>query len=95
MAFFIVILSYFCFAGPQPRGWRWTHARSNYTGLATLALMWVPLPYLLTHAETLWGPRLPLDGLLLCFSAFALVYLIPGQRGNLVNGPEKSGPREI
>ena len=41
------------------------------------ALMWVPLPYLLSHAEALSGPRLPLDGVLLCYSAFVLACLAP------------------
>ena len=43
-----------------------------------LAVLFVPLPYLLSHAEHLSGPRLPLDGVLLCYAAFALVSLIPG-----------------
>src|SRR5262249_22775732 len=38
-------------------GWRWTYGWRRRTGLATLAMLWVPLPYLLTHAESLWGPR--------------------------------------
>lgn len=76
-------------------GWRWTHAWRSQTGLATLAIIWVPLPYLLTHAETLWGPRLPLDGLLLCYVAFALCCLVPGLRGWLTEGPPEAVPREI
>jgi hypothetical protein len=74
-------------------GWRWTFRWHRQTSLAALALIWVPLPYVLSHAESLWGPRLPLDGLLLCFAAFALVYLVPILRGQLVKGPEPAGPR--
>jgi len=76
-------------------GWRWTQSWRMRTGLATLAIIWIPLPYLLSHAETLWGPRLPLDGLLLCFTAFAIVYMIPGLRGRLAEGPEVIKMREI
>jgi hypothetical protein len=53
-------------------GWAW-HGR-----LAALATVWVPLPYLLSHAEDLSGPRLPLDGVLLCYAAFALACVMPG-----------------
>src|SRR5262249_34836904 len=59
-------------------GWRWTFPWRVPARLATLALLWVPLPYLLTHAEQLSGPRLPLDGVLLCFSAFVIARLLPG-----------------
>ncbi len=70
-------------------GWRWTAAWRKDGGLAGLAAMWIPLPYILSHAEYLWGPRLPMDGIILCFAAFAVVYMIPGVRGNLAKGPEE------
>jgi hypothetical protein len=54
-------------------GWRWTFAWAWHARLATLAAVWLPLPYILSHAEALSGPRLPLDGVLLCFAAYALV----------------------
>jgi 4-amino-4-deoxy-L-arabinose transferase-like glycosyltransferase len=75
-------------------GWRWSHVWRGHTALATLAVLWITLPYLLSHASTLWGPRLPLDGILLCYSAFALVYLIPGLRGAISDGPQP-GVREV
>jgi hypothetical protein len=58
-------------------GWRWTYGWRSRAMPASLAFVWVPLPYLLSHAEALQGPRLPLDGVLLCYAAFAVVYLIP------------------
>lgn len=58
-------------------GWRWTYVWRREAGLLALALMWVPLPYILTHAEALSGPRLPLDGVLLCLSAFVLACVAP------------------
>jgi hypothetical protein len=67
--------------------WRWTYPWRTQSGLATLALVLVPLPYIISHAESLWGPRLPLDGLLMCYSAFALVYMLPGLRSQLARGP--------
>ncbi len=58
-------------------GWRWTYAWAWHARLATLAALWVPLPYVLTHAELLSGPRLPLDTVLLCYAAYALCAWLP------------------
>jgi hypothetical protein len=58
-------------------GWRWTFIWRREAGLLALALMWIPLPYILTHAEALSGPRLPLDGVLLVLSAFVLACVAP------------------
>jgi hypothetical protein len=55
---------------------------------SSLALIWIPLPYVLSHAEALQGPRLPLDGILLCYAAFAIVYVIPPLGANLWLGAE-------
>jgi 4-amino-4-deoxy-L-arabinose transferase-like glycosyltransferase len=59
-------------------GWRWSAAWGWPAQLAAIAVVWVPLPYVLSHAETMSGPRLPLDGVLLCYVAFAVACLIPG-----------------
>jgi 4-amino-4-deoxy-L-arabinose transferase-like glycosyltransferase len=58
-------------------GWRFSHAWKGQARLATLALVWTPLPYLLSHAEELSGPRLPWDACLICFAAYALACLSP------------------
>jgi 4-amino-4-deoxy-L-arabinose transferase-like glycosyltransferase len=70
-------------------GWRWTYGWRKQSRIATLAILWVPLPYLLSHADFLSGPRLPLDGILLCYSAFVLVCLVPGMGQLLSKGPGK------
>jgi hypothetical protein len=70
-------------------GWRWSYAWARESMPAALAVIWVPLPYLLSHAETLQGPRLPLDGVLLCYAAFALACLIPGIGGALWQGGDE------
>jgi hypothetical protein len=67
-------------------GWRWTYAWRAESMPAALAVLWVPLPYLLSHAEALQGPRLPLDGVFLCYAAFTLACLLPGFRRGPVNG---------
>ncbi len=67
-------------------GWRWTYGFWRESMPAGLAAVWVPLPYLLSHAEKLVGPRLPLDGVLLCYAAFALVYLLPRVGARLRKG---------
>ncbi len=65
-------------------GWRWSHGWRYQTMPSSLALMWVPLPYLLSHAERLQGPRLPLDGVLLCYAALAIACLIAPRGSGLV-----------
>jgi 4-amino-4-deoxy-L-arabinose transferase-like glycosyltransferase len=61
-------------------GWRFSFGWRKQARLATLAAVWVPLPYLLTHADYLSGPRLPLDGVWLCFAAVALACFMSGMR---------------
>lgn len=75
-------------------GWRWTYAWRTESMPAALAMLWIPLPYILTHAEMLHGPRLPLDGVLLSYGAFALCCCVPGLGGYLLGGAAgaKSGP---
>lgn len=68
-------------------GWRWTAEWKHEAMPSSLALMWVPVPYLLSHAEVLSGPRLPLDGVLLCYAAFAVSCMLPGEGGRLLAGP--------
>jgi 4-amino-4-deoxy-L-arabinose transferase-like glycosyltransferase len=68
-------------------GWRWSYPWRRRAWLATLALVWVPVPYLLSHAEVLWGPRLPLDGVLLCLTAYTFLWCCPGVGGHLRAGP--------
>ena len=71
-------------------GWRWTYGWRVASMPAALAVIWVPLPYLLSHAELLQGPRLPLDGVFLCYAAFSAAYLLTA--GRLGRG-ERAGPR--
>ena len=63
-------------------GWRWSYGWAFESMPLSLALLWIPLPYLLSHAEVLSGPRLPLDGVLCCFAAFAVASVLP--RGGLL-----------
>jgi hypothetical protein len=73
-------------------GWRWSYGWRTEGMPASLAVIWIPLPYLLSHAEILSGPRLPLDGVLLCYSAFALLCLVPGIGGRLLRGAPPQHP---
>lgn len=59
-------------------GWRWSYPWRRQARLGAIAIIFLPLPYVLSHAEHLSGPRSPLDGVLLSYAAFALVSLIPG-----------------
>jgi 4-amino-4-deoxy-L-arabinose transferase-like glycosyltransferase len=72
-------------------GWRWTYAWRIRSMPLALAAIWVPLPYILSHAEALSGPRLPFDGVLLCYAAFALACLFPGRKA-LWAGEQASEP---
>lgn len=76
-------------------GWRWTAAWKYEAMPSSLALMWVPLPYLLSHAAALSGPRLPLDGVLLCYAAFALSCMLPVEGGRLQAGPPTEEERGV
>jgi 4-amino-4-deoxy-L-arabinose transferase-like glycosyltransferase len=68
-------------------GWRWTHAWRRESRLLAVATLWIPLPYLLSHAEWLQGPRLPLDGVLLTYAAFVLACVVPPVALALFRGP--------
>jgi 4-amino-4-deoxy-L-arabinose transferase-like glycosyltransferase len=61
-----------------PLGWRWSYAWQASSMPSSLAVILVPVPYILSHGEALSGPRLPLDGVLLCYAALAVVCLLPG-----------------
>jgi hypothetical protein len=65
-------------------GWRWTYGWRREAMPSSLAVFWIPLPYLLSHAEALSGPRLPLDGVLLCYAAFALICLVVPTTGRIL-----------
>jgi hypothetical protein len=71
-------------------GWRWSAAWRSQSLPAALAMILIPLPYILTHADKLIGPRLPLDGLLLCYAAFTLVGILPGVGERLRRGTDSS-----
>lgn len=53
-------------------GWRWSYDWRTVARPLALALLWIPVPYLLSHATSLSGPRLPLDGAMMTYAAFAL-----------------------
>jgi hypothetical protein len=71
-------------------GWRWSYGWNREANLASLAFLWIPLPYILSHADDFSGPRLPLDGVLLTFAAFALAWMFPPVAR--VVFPEDDGP---
>lgn len=56
-------------------GWRWSYGRGSAARLLAIAAVWVPLPYLLGHADALHGPRLPLDAALIAFAALGVAGL--------------------
>jgi hypothetical protein len=76
-------------------GWRWTYGWRKTAMPASLAVFWIPLPYILGHAEVYAGPRLPLDGVLLTFAAFAFCCFIPGVGGYLLRGDEANAAQEL
>jgi 4-amino-4-deoxy-L-arabinose transferase-like glycosyltransferase len=69
-------------------GWRWSYVWQRGARPLALALVWIPLPYLLSHAGVLHGPRLPFDGVLLSYAAFGFVALIPGFGRNVMLGED-------
>jgi hypothetical protein len=76
-------------------GWRWSYGWRHQAMPYSLALVWIPLPYILSHAEFLQGPRLPLDGLLICNTAFAIACFLPATGRILLRGvSSRSEPDE-
>lgn len=71
-------------------GWRWSYGWHWESIPAALAVMWIPLPYILGHSGALSSARLPLDGVLLCYAAFALCCALPGVGRHLLEGAEVS-----
>ncbi len=69
-------------------GWRWSYGWRLSAMPSSLAVMWIPLPYILGHAEMFHGPRLPLDGVLISYAALAIVCLIPGIGRSLLRGEQ-------
>jgi hypothetical protein len=67
-------------------GWRWSYGWRSFATMASLAFLWIPLPYILTRADALSGPRLPLDGVLLSFAAFAVGCFVPRLSATLLAG---------
>jgi hypothetical protein len=67
-------------------GWRWSYPHRSAMGAATLAVLVLPLPYIVGHAANLSGPRLPLDGVLIALAAYAVVGMIAGLRGTRTRG---------
>ena len=53
-------------------GWRWSHPWAYDGRLLTLAVIFVFLPYFLSHTDGGQSSRLPLDGVLLTFAAVAV-----------------------
>jgi hypothetical protein len=76
-------------------GWRWSYGWRFTAMPSSLAVMWIPLPYILTHAEALSGPRLPLDGVLLCYAALAVGCFLPRLSTPLLAGYRPATAREV
>ncbi len=68
-------------------GWRLSQNWSNECRLATLAFVWIPIPYLLSHAESLSGPRLPWDVPLIVFAGYAIAWILPAVRNQELSVP--------
>jgi 4-amino-4-deoxy-L-arabinose transferase-like glycosyltransferase len=69
-------------------GWRWAYGWRRHSAPLTLAVYWLPLPYLLSHAGTLHSARLPLDGVLIVLAMVGVMGLIPGVGARLLAGED-------
>jgi hypothetical protein len=67
-------------------GWRWSYGWKSRTTLLTLALIWVPIPYILSHAGPLHSSRLPLDGVFVTMAVVGLLGMIPILNAKLLAG---------
>lgn len=68
-------------------GWRLSQQWHAECRLATFALIWIPIPYVMSHAESLSGPRLPWDVPLIIFAGYALASLAPSVRRERISAP--------
>lgn len=75
-------------------GWRWSYVWRHQSMPLQLAVFWIPLPYILSHADRLHGLRLPLDGPLLCLAALTIGCVLPGLGGRLLRGEEPAAEEE-
>lgn len=57
-------------------GWRSSYAWRVESMPAAAAVITIPLPYILSHAEALQGPRLPLDVVLISMAAYAVANMV-------------------
>ncbi len=69
-------------------GWRWSYGWKRMSAPLALALFWIPLPYILTHAGPLHDSRLPMDGVFIVLAMVGLVGLIPGLGKSLMAGEQ-------
>jgi Dolichyl-phosphate-mannose-protein mannosyltransferase len=65
-------------------GWRWSSTWGYQAMPMSLVLLWIPLPYILGHADALVGPRLPIDGVILCYAAYGVACLLAPYRSGLL-----------
>ncbi|HMO34951.1 MAG TPA: hypothetical protein PKA06_02810 [Gemmatales bacterium] len=67
-------------------GWRWSYGWKYQSAPLALAVVWIPLPYLLTHADQLHSCRLPWDGILIVLAVLGLLALLPYIGSRLLAG---------
>ncbi|HQR06892.1 MAG TPA: hypothetical protein PLN21_08725 [Gemmatales bacterium] len=70
-------------------GWRWSYGWKEQSAPLSLAVFWIPLPYLLSHAGTFHTARLPLDGVLIVLACLGFLCLIPGVGSCLLAGEKE------
>lgn len=58
-------------------GWRWSFAWKYSSAPLSLAIFWLPIPYLLSHAGTMHSARLPLDGVILVLACIGYLGIHP------------------
>lgn len=71
-------------------GWRWSYGWKKQSAPLSLAVFWVPLPYLLSHADQLHSSRLPWDGVLIVLAAVGLLAMVPYFGSRLLAGEDAS-----
>lgn len=58
-------------------GWRWSYGWKNSSAPLSLAIFWIPLPVILSHAGTYHSSRLPLDGVFIVLGCLGLLAWLP------------------
>lgn len=82
----VLVASLMTILGLAVLGWRWSYGWKGRSAPLSLAVFWLPLPYLLSHAGQWHASRLPLDGVIITLATIGLLGMLPGFGSTILAG---------